>query len=301
MSQENYTIVGLGELLWDILPARKQLGGAPANFAYITTLLGDCGIVASRVGADALGKEALDRLQQRGQATSHVQRDTVHQTGTVRVQLDDSGKPSFTIMEDAAWDFLEWTAQWRTLATQTDALCFGSLAQRSRQSRKIIRQFLEAARRQALLVFDVNLRAPFYTAEVISESLGIANVLKLNDEELPLMMKLCGLDGSDNEEDCAHRLLQAYDLQLVCLTRGGRGSLLLSGAQVIEHPGFKIEVADTVGAGDAFTAALVHHYLRGATLERISEAANRAGAWVATQPGAMPSADETVLREITGS
>jgi fructokinase len=297
MTKDQYTVVGLGELLWDIFPAGEQLGGAPANFAYMTALLGDCGIVASRVGTDALGCRALERLRSDGLATSQVQLDAVYSTGTVRVRLDDEGKANFTITEDAAWDVLQWTAGWQELAAQADAVCFGSLAQRSPESRRTIRRFLEAARDEALLVFDVNLRAPFYSAEVVCESLKLAKIVKLNDEELPVLMTLCGLKGG-GEEDGARRLLEVYNLQMVCLTRGGRGSLLLTEAETFAHTGFKIAIADTVGAGDAFTAALIHHYLRTASLERISEAANRLGAWVATQIGATPAADEKVLGEI---
>jgi fructokinase len=297
MSQEKYTVVGLGELLWDILPSRKQLGGAPANFAYIATLLGDEGIVASRVKMDAPGKEALALLQERGQSADAVQHDALHPTGTVTVDLDVAGKPSFTITEEVAWDYLEWTAEWKALAEQSDAVCFGSLAQRSPQSRETIRRFLAAVRPEALIVFDVNLRTPFYSAQVIGESLQRANVVKLNDEELPLMMQLCGL-GEGSEETGARRVLEAYDLQLVCLTRGARGSVLLTRTQVVEHRGFCVEVVDTVGAGDAFTAALVHHYLRNASLEQISEKANRTGAWVATQAGATPPVDEESLRRL---
>lgn len=297
MTKDQYTVVGLGELLWDILPSRKQLGGAPANFAYLATLLGDEGIVASRVKMDRPGLEALEQLEKRGQSADAVQRDALHPTGTVTVELDEAGKPSFTITEEVAWDYLEWTVEWKALAEQADAVCFGSLAQRSLQSRETIRRFLEATRKEALIVFDVNLRAPFYSAKVIGESLQHAKVVKLNDEELPLMMQLCGLDEG-SEATSARRLLEAYDLQMVCLTRGARGSLLLTHTQMVEHAGFPIEVVDTVGAGDAFTAALAHHYLRNASLAQISEKANRTGAWVATHPGATPPANEEVLREL---
>jgi fructokinase len=299
INDKKYIVVGLGELLWDILPTGEQLGGAPANFAYMTALLGDRGIVASRVGTDARADQALNRLQQSGLTISHVQVDEVHATGTVQVQLGEQGKPAFTITEDVAWDYLQWTADWQQLAAQADAVCFGTLAQRSPQSHSTIRRFLEATSRDALLVFDVNLREPFYSAEVIAESLGRAEVLKLNEEELPILMSLCGLDGT-GDEDCARHLMRVYDLQMVCLTRGACGSLLLTAAKTIEHTGIRIDVADTVGAGDAFTATLVHHYLRKAPLERISEAANRMGAWVATQAGATPVAGQGVLEEMIG-
>src|SRR5689334_7938829 len=170
MSRARYTIIGLGELLWDLLPAGEQLGGAPANFAYTGTMLGDRGIVVSRVGNDALGRKALDRLRQAGLTTSHVQLDAERPTGTVEVRLGEQGKPSFVITENVAWDFLEWSAELADLANRADAICFGSLAQRSAQSRATIQRFIKAARRDTLTLFDVNLRAPSYTAEVMTQS-----------------------------------------------------------------------------------------------------------------------------------
>lgn len=295
MNNARYTVVGLGELLWDLLPSGARLGGAPANFAYIATLLGDRGLIASRVGADLFANRAVKELQEKGLVTSYLQLDSTHPTGTVDVQLDDKGKPTFVVKEDVAWDFLEWAAGWQELAEQADAVCFGTLAQRSQPSRETIRRFLTATRKDAVIFFDVNLRAPFYSAEVVSESLRLADIVKLNDEELPAVMELTGLRG-DSEEESARRLLQAFDLRMVCVTRGERGSLLLIGEQTLEHPGVKVGVADTVGAGDAFSAALLYHYLRGARLEQISEAANRMGSWVASQVGAMPPAAPHILQ-----
>jgi fructokinase len=295
MDKAQYTVVGLGELLWDILPSGEQLGGAPANFAYMSALLGDRGVVASRVGADALGAKAVERLRQAGLTTSHVQADDRHATGTVKVRLGEQGKPTFTITEGVAWDFMEWAADWQSLAAQADAVCFGSLAQRSPQSRATVRRFVEATGGNALTFFDVNLRAPFYSAEVLTESLRLARVVKLNDEEVGVVTQLCGLGG---DEDGLRRLMRAYDLEMVCVTRGEHGSLLLTDAGAAEHPGFRLDAVDTVGAGDAFSAAVVHHYLRGASLERIGDAANRLGAWVATRCGAMPAAEPSVLSEI---
>jgi fructokinase len=290
--ESNYIVVGLGEVLWDILPiGEQQLGGAPANFTFLTALLGDRGIIASRTGDDPLGYEALDRLEQADVNITHVQHDTSHPTGTARVQLDDEGKPAYTIVEDVAWDYFELTADWQELAAHADAVCFGSLAQRSPESRDTIRSFLKATRDETLIVFDVNLRKPFYSVEVLSESLRLSNIVKLNDEELRTVFELLNLDCRD--EDSARRLLHYYDLQMVCVTRGDRGSLLVTESASVEHPGFKVDVADTIGAGDAFSAALVHHYLRGASLERISDAANRLAALVATQVGATPAAVTT--------
>jgi fructokinase len=294
-------VVGLGEVLWDLLPERTCLGGAPANFAYITTLLGDRGIVASRVGEDSRGVEARRRMEELGLDIEHVQTDREHATGTVKVELDAKGIARFEIAYPVAWDFLEWTADWRDLAETADAVCFGSLAQRSEASRATIREFVRAASPSALKVFDVNLRQAFYSQEILAESMRLADIVKLNDEELPKAMSLGGFSGDGansfshgDELAAARRLIRAYDLQLVCITRGAQGSLLVrrsGGAS--EHPGFRVQVADTVGAGDAFTAGLVHEYLRGAesgrmNLDEMNEAANRVGAWVASEVGAMP-------------
>jgi fructokinase len=282
-----HTIVGLGELLWDLLPGGRQLGGAPANFAYFANLLGDRGVVASRVGEDELGREAADRLRQFGSSTDYLQCDSVHPTGTVQVRVDTAGQPQFEIARPVAWDFLQWTPAWKQLAEEADAVCFGSLAQRSSASRETIQQFLRSTAPRALRVFDVNLRAPFYTAEVLTASLAPADVVKLNHDELPVMAGLLGIPFS-NVRNAAQALLQACRAKLVCVTRGSCGSLLVSKDGAVEHPGFRVAVTDTVGAGDAFTATLVHHRLRGASLEEMNEAANQIGAWVATQVGATP-------------
>lgn len=287
MPSTRHTVVGLGELLWDLLPAGKQLGGAPANFAYITSLLGDEGIPASRLGQDDLGEEAIRRLSQLGLPTDFIQRDTQHPTGIVRIEVDRAGQPCFEICESAAWDFLEWTSQWKRLASETDAVCFGSLAQRSEPSRSTIRNFLKSTRPDAARVFDVNLRQNFFNAEVLSASMKLATIVKLNHEELPRIMQLFELEHR-TEELSAQRLVALYNLKLVCITRGNGGSLLTSPDACHAHQGFRVKVADTVGAGDAFTAAMVHEYLRGASLQRMNEAANRIGAWVASQVGATP-------------
>jgi fructokinase len=292
MLSKKQTVVGLGELLWDLFPAGKQLGGAPANFAYITSLLGDDGIPASRLGRDDLGTEAIRRLGELGLSTEFIQQDANHPTGTVKVKVDPAGQPCFEIAQSVAWDFFDWTPPWHDLAQRTDAVCFGSLAQRSECSHDTIRKFLQSMRPGALRVFDVNLRQNFYSTQILAESMQLANVLKLNHEELPRIMRLFDLENRSEvrgEENSSRRLLSSYDLDLVCITRGTNGSLLVSVDQCTEHHGFKVKVADTVGAGDAFTAALVHGYLRGTPLAQINEAANRVGAWVASQPGATPA------------
>lgn len=281
-------VVGLGEVLWDLLPRGPCLGGAPANFAYITTLMGDQGIVASCVGEDSRGIEALRRMEELGLDIDHVQTDRKHPTGVVNVQLDRNGLAQYEIAHPVAWDFLRWTDDWGHLATTVDAVCFGSLAQRSEISRATIRNFVSATPEHTVRVFDVNLRQAFYSPDILSESMRLANVVKLNDEELPKIMGLLKLPHKD-EASSARRLMREFELDIVCITRGGRGSVLVQGEDVSEHPGFKVRVADTVGSGDAFTAGLVHEYLHGASLDLMNEVANLVGAWVASEMGAMPT------------
>jgi len=292
-----FTTVGLGELLWDILPNSRQLGGAPANFAYMTSLLGDDGVVASRVGDDELGAEAKQRLERLGLRTNCVQVDSEHRTGLANVQVDEKGQPTFEIVQPVAWDFLEWTEEWLSLAQKADAVCFGSLAQRSTTSRNTIHRFLLGMRQEVTRIFDVNLRQAFYTAELLAESAKHAEIIKLNHDELPVVVQLLGIPFHD-EESASASLLDAFSIKLVCVTRGARGSLLVSHYGKHEHAGISTNVADTVGSGDAFTAALVYHYLRGASLAEMNEAANRLGAWVAGRIGATPARDEKVLQAI---
>jgi fructokinase len=281
-------VVGLGEVLWDILPGAACLGGAPANFAYITTLMGDQGIVASRVGEDSRGIDALRRMEELGLDIDHVQIDREHTTGTVKVEVDGGGQARFQIAHPVAWDFLEWTPDWQHLAERADAVCFGSLAQRSAESQATIRRFLEATSPGTVKVFDVNLRQSYYSPKIISDSMKQADIVKVNDEELPRVMSLIKLPHKD-ERSSAQRLIAAHHLKMVCITRGGRGSLLIRGKDCSQHPGFRVKVADTVGSGDAFTAGLLHEYLHGASLDLMNEVANLVGAWVASEVGAMPT------------
>lgn len=282
--RSKFTVVGLGEVLWDLLPGGKQLGGAPTNFAYISTLLGDRGVVASRVGHDALGQEALKRLKTLTVETSYVQLDDSRRTGTVKVQVDQRGQPRFVIDEDVAWDFLSWSRSWKMLAREAEAVCFGTLAQRSLRSRRTISQFLRSTR--AVRVFDVNLRQTFYSPEVLRESVSMAMIVKMNHEELPIVLTALGLNPG--EDKAAAKQLLNLGPKLVCVTRGRRGSFLISRRTAVEHEGFRMRVKDTIGAGDAFTAALVHEYLRGASLAKMNDAANRMGSWVAAQAGGTP-------------
>jgi fructokinase len=296
VAMKRFTVVGLGEVLWDLLPHGKQAGGAPANFAYMSNLLGDCGIVASRIGCDALGSELDEKLRALGLDTTFLQRDGAHPTGTVQVESDVSGQPTYRITENVAWDFLEWGQEWRELAAKADAVCFGSLAQRNAVSRETVNSFLRAMRKNALRVFDVNLRQDFYSAEVLASSMNLAQIVKMNHEELPIVLQL--LDAPHRDElQAAGCLRERFGVKLVCITHGQNGSILLGDATYNRHSGFAVKVADTVGAGDAFTAGLVHHYLRGSSLKTMNEAANRMGAWVASQQGATPVRDETQLEQ----
>ena len=287
MKKGQFISVGLGELLWDIFPSGKQLGGAPANFAYVTSVLEDRGIVASRVGADAPGAEAKRALGALGLEVKYVQQDADHATGTVQVCVDASGQPKFEITESVAWDFVAWTREYEELAAQADAVCFGSLAQRSSESRNTIARFLKAVPESSPKVFDVNLRQHFFSADTVRQSLRLADIVKLNHEELPRVMELAGLQYSEMRA-AMQSILDAFDLKLICVTRGENGSILCTREAMDEHPGLQIQVKDTVGAGDAFTAGLVHCYLRQASLKTMNQVANQMGAWVASNVGATP-------------
>jgi fructokinase len=294
---DSHLVLGLGELLWDVLPEGPRLGGAPANFAVMSGRLGSHAVLLSRIGRDDLGRAALDRLAPLPVDTSFVETDPVHETGRVTVFFQD-GQPHYTIHRPAAWDFLELTDQWLQLAERADAICFGSLAQRSAASRQTIQTIVAQTPAKCVRVFDVNLRAPFHSGEVIQESLELATVMKMNDAEVSEVLGLLGFpmgNGSSIEPNAdslrtgAERLLSEFPgLQMVAVTRGGSGSLLVTRDEWHEHPGIPVKVADTIGAGDAFTAAMTHYLLRGADLPTLNEAGNRWGGWVASQSGAMP-------------
>ncbi len=283
-------LVGIGEILWDLLPAGSHLGGAPANFACIAALLGATGVVVSRVGDDQLGREALAGLQRHSLDGSFVQIDAGHPTGSARATLASDGSAGFEIAQDVAWDYLRWTPELAKLAGQADAICFGTLAQRAPASRETIRRALACSRPECLRILDVNLRPPFDSLEILEDSLRRANVLKLNREELPAVLRACKLPAA-LETDAVKMLRRQYGFQMVCITRGARGSVIAFGDKTVIHPGVVVEVVDTVGAGDAFTAALAVQLLAGSEPERVSEAANQVGAWVASQAGAMPIAN----------
>lgn len=287
MDKKRFKVVGLGEVLFDLLPNGKVLGGTVSNFAYVSNQLGNQGIIASRVGKDDLGNEALQFLHEAGLDTSYIQIDSEHPTGTVDVTLID-GQPSYNVIEGVAWDFLGLTDQWQELAKTCDAVCFGTLGQRNAVSEKTIQGFLAATREGCLKVFDINFRQHFYSKENVATSLKWADVVKLNHEELPVACEMFGIECSDQIAQ-ARQLLEKYGLKVICITRGGNGSVLLNADDVSEHPGIKVQVADTIGAGDSFTATMAHGLLRNWDLDEINNKANQVAAFVASKTGAMPS------------
>lgn len=283
----NFFCVGLGEVLWDILPAGRQLGGAPANFAYHAHALGAEARVISRVGNDALGREILERLRAIGLSTDGIGVDESAPTGTVTVEVQADGQPRFTIHENVAWDRITADETSLAFAARADAICFGSLAQRSEASRRSIRAILAATKPETLRVFDINLRQHFYSRDIVESSLVSANALKLNSDELPVLADVFGLRGDAKSQiaDLARR----FELRAVALTRGASGSLLLVDGTWSDHPGIRVKVVDAVGAGDAFTARWALGLLAGEPLDAINCRANEIAAFVCTQPGATPT------------
>ena len=292
-------IVGLGEVLWDVYPDAAHFGGAPANFACHAASLGAESWMVSAVGADELGDRAVEKLCERGVKCGHVSRDNRHATGRVLVTLNSGGQASYEFAADTAWDHLAWSDDLATLAARCDAVCFGTLGQRSPMSRETIRRFVEATPAKALRVFDVNLRQRFYDAETIHASLQIASAVKLNDEELPIIGQLCGLRAVKPREMLIELTAQ-FDLRFAALTRGPRGSLLIAGAAEDDCPAPPTTVVDTVGAGDAFTATLVSGILKGQPLDALNRHANAVASFVCSQKGATPVLPND-LREYTPS
>jgi fructokinase len=281
-------IVAVGEVLWDLLPSGPKMGGAPANFACHARALGAESALVSRVGNDDLGREILRRLNAVGVSTATVGVDGRWPTGTVAVELAADGQPRFTINADAAWDHIAADAASVEAAWGCDAICFGTLAQRSPGSQHAIRSLVAAAPSEALRVLDLNFRPPFVDRPTVRASLDLANVLKLNDQEMPQLAEMLKLRSHSPAEQLAE-LGERCAVRLVALTRGAGGSLLWADGRLSDHPGFEVEVADAVGAGDAFTAAMVLNYLKGRDLDQINDRANRVAAYVCTQSGATPS------------
>ena len=280
-------VIGMGEALWDVLPEGKKIGGAPANFAYHVSQFGLPSCVVSAVGDDALGKEILENLSTKGM---NMLINTVpYPTGTVTVVIDAAGIPQYDIKENVAWDNIPFNEALENLAKDTKAVCFGSLAQRNVVSRETIGKFLDAipAENDPLIIFDINLRQGFFTKETICESMQRCNILKINDEELVTISRLFGYPGIDLQDKC-WILLGKYNLKMLILTCGVNGSYVFTPGKVSFQPTPSVEVADTVGAGDSFTAAFISSILKGKTVEEAHHRAVETSAYVCTQAGAMP-------------
>lgn len=293
-------IVGLGEVLWDVFRDGPRFGGAPANFACHARALGADVSMVSAVGpeSDPLAGQAIEQLRQRGVDTQALQRNP-HETGRVIVDVDSQGKPTYTFSQHPAWDFIEWSDAVAEVARNTRAVCFGTLAQRAPTSRATIQRFLTATPVEALKVFDVNLRVDYWSDACIRDSLKAADILKLNDDELPVVARAAGLSMQSNSASEELRVLGAlqvqFELQVVALTRGSAGATLLT-REVVDHcPAPPTTVKDTVGAGDAYTAAMIIGLQNGWSLPKVNEQAVRVAAYVCSQSGATPDLPSEVV------
>jgi fructokinase len=324
----DFNVVGVGEVLWDLLLTGPQLGGAPANFAYHAHALGAQAQVITRVGKDDYGREIIRRFREMGLPHSTVQVDEAAPTGTAKVALSGNGLAHFTIQEDVAWDHIALTREAVGVASKADAICFGSLAQRCELSRTTIQKLVEASPPLALRVFDINLRQQFFSRPLIEQSLQLANVLKMNDDELPTLAAMFDLVGSTGDSSCSggtpapaedcfaagtrtgvsalhkvehqiERLAQTFNLKLVALTRGPNGSLLYQEGRWSDCPSRPAKVVDTVGAGDSFTAALVLGLLRKMDLDEINHIANEVARYVCSQAGATPPMPSEFARKFS--
>ncbi len=284
-------VAGIGELLWDLLPEGRRIGGAPANFAYHVNASGVPATVVSCVGKDDLGVAIVNSVVDWKMDTRFIFELSDYQTGIVEVSLDEKGSPEYVINEEVAWDHLEWNEDIAIFAGCVRAACFGTLGQRAPASRSFIQKFLRKTSPSCLRVFDVNLRQSYYDADVIRESLELANILKLNHEEAPVIARMLGFNSYSDK--AISEIRKRFDLDLIALTKGGAGSVLLTSERVSKHPGLQTTVVDTVGAGDAFTASLVVGMLRGDDLDILNANANRAAAGVCGHSGAIPEVDTT--------
>ena len=287
----NDYVVGMGEALWDVLPEGKKIGGAPANFAYHISQFGLPSCVVSAVGNDPLGDEILENFTSKG--LNQLIERVPYPTGTVQVEIDQAGIPQYDIKENVAWDNIPFTPQLDELAGKTRAVCFGSLAQRNVVSRETIARFLDRmpVREDSLVVFDVNLRQGFYNKEILCESMRRCNILKINDEELVTVSRMFGYPGIDLQDKC-WILLAKYNLKMLILTCGTNGSYVFTPGVVSFQETPKVKVADTVGAGDSFTATFTAAILSGKPVPEAHKLAVEVSAYVCTQSGAMPELPE---------
>jgi fructokinase len=292
--EKNGSIVGIGEILWDVFPSGKVLGGAPANFAYHVSQFGLDGRAVSAIGNDEPGDEILDCLSKKN--LRYTIEKTPFPTGTVKVTLDDKGVPQYEICQKVAWDNIPFTAEMEELARNTSTVCFGSLAQRNEASRLTINRFLDLVPENALKIFDINLRQHFYSQELIDHSLTRCNILKINDDEVILVARLFGWENNTEMEIC-RKLVADYSLRMLVLTKGTQGSYVITPDGTSFKPTPLVEVADTVGAGDSFTAGFVASLLQGKSIVEAHAIAVEVSAFVCTQKGAMPVLPESLTEK----
>jgi fructokinase len=285
----NPIILSVGEVLWDVFPTGPRFGGAAANLACHASAAGAETAILTAVGADSLGREAVTTLRAHGVDVSLVQEIPSAPTGMVQVTLDLEGKPTFEIHCGSAWDQIAWTELLSKRVLKSNAICFGTLCQRCPASRSTIQRTLGLAREFGVRrVLDVNLRKPFYDEELIRNSVNLASVVKLSDDELTEVLSACDVPQGESIEASLQAMLQRYQLELIAFTRGAKGALLVSGDEVVDQPGIPTKVCDTVGAGDAFTAVLVTGLANGLSLAAIARRACEAACEVCAQPGAVP-------------
>lgn len=288
-------IVGMGEALWDCLPEGRKIGGAPANFAYHAAQFGFNSLAVSAIGNDELGDEIVETFNQNNLKYRLERVD--FPTGTVQVTLDEKGIPCYEIMENVAWDNIPYSPELEEVAKNCVAVCFGSLAQRNSVSKETINRFLDAMpeSEDVLKVFDINLRQHFYCKETIENSLNKCNILKINDEELVVVSEMFGYEKTLSQEEACRRILNEYNLRMLILTCGTEGSYVLTADETSFQPTPKVEVADTVGAGDSFTGSFIASILKGKTIVEAHKRAVEVSAYVCTQNGAMPKMPADLL------
>jgi fructokinase len=297
-------IVGIGELLWDLLPSGPRAGGAPFNFAFHCQQLGHPAVIVSRVGDDELGRQLRDEVRRLGLSDEYIQTDPMHSTGTVKVGVDTDGQPSYQIADQVAWDFLEWSEEFYPLIRSARTVCFGTLAQRTHATRQTLHRFVASSRSNRSTICDLNLRPPFADEETIKKSIRLADILKLNENELDEVrthyedvrrMEHLYRNDADRRRQS---ILCGLDLALMCITRGERGCSIWTFDEEINVPGIPVEVVDTVGAGDAFTAGLLTQMFEGKSLAQAAHFANAYAAIVASRPGGTPKVDRAEVEAL---
>lgn len=284
-------VVGLGEVLWDMLPEGRKIGGAPVNFAYHAGQFGIDTMAVSAIGNDKLGEDTIAEMN--GKHLNHIFPSVPYPTGSVQVSLDEKGVPAYDIKENVAWDNIPFTNEIESVARNCQAVCFGSLAQRNAVSRSTIRKFIESTPSGCIRIFDINLRQNFYTSNVIRDSLELCNILKINDEEIMLVSRMFNYDSSNIENVC-RTIMEDFSLEMVILTCGTKGSYIFTKGGVSFMPTPKVNVADTVGAGDSFTGSFCAAILRGLSVAEAHKKAVEVSAYVCTQNGAMPEIPESM-------